>query len=101
MKPCAAGHGVKAKSILESCVVHTAIITMFLFLSLFPPKVQSFFPLLSHNARLLAKCQSQLFYIALNRLGSAEGLVLLCRIVSTMRRVERGFGSGNSYRASG
>lgn len=49
------------------------------------PKVQSFFPLLSHNARLLAKCQSQLFYIALNRLGRAEGLVLLCCIVSQMR----------------
>jgi len=49
------------------------------------PKVQSFFPLLSHNARLLAKCQSQLFYIALNRLGRAEGLVLLCCRISTLR----------------
>ena len=87
----AAGHDVKAKSILESLCSpysHNNNVP----LSLFPPKVQSFFPLLSHNARLLAKCQSQLFYIVLNRLGRAEGLVLLCCRISTLHESYETFG---------
>ena len=80
MKSCAEKRDVKAKSILESCTVHTAIITVFLSLSI-SSKVQSFF--LSFCCRItpdssLNANRNHLTLRSIDSLGRAEGLVLLC-----------------------
>jgi hypothetical protein len=72
-----------------------------MFLSLCPPKVQSFSRCCRITPDSSLKAQSQSSYIALNRLGRAEGLVLLCCEVSTMRRdINQGVSLGGSYQGA-
>lgn len=81
---------MKVKSILESCTVHTAIITIPFSLSV-PAEGPIFFPFLccriTPDSSL--KANRNCCYIALNRLGSTEGLVLLYCSISILRSGER------------